>query len=1016
MTDTPSPARVFNIPAEIPFADALVNGLLSGEVVDLDAEDPLALAGITLLMPTRRACRAVHDAFLRASEHQATLLPRIRPLGDIDDDEAGLGDTDAAVGDPIAPAIQPLRRQLMLARLVEAWEKAKQTARPGDEYGTSQIRSMDHIVRLAGALADFLDAAEIEEVDFARLEDLVPDRFADHWQGVLDFLKIVTKAWPDILSEEGVLNPAARRSEVLGRLAVQWQTSPPAGPVIAAGSTGSVPATATLMKCIARLPQGMVVLPGLDMEADAETWAHIDPAHPQFTLRALLEKLGVTRNDVRVWPTPRRMSGNTARARLLGEALRPAPTLAAWASHDEPEDEAIRQLTLAECDDPQQEAGVIALRMRAALLPGNGDASRDSRTAALVTADRGLARRVVAELARWSIAVDDSAGTPLGQTPAGAILRLVARLAENRLSPVDLLAALKHPLASGGQAPGNFRSMARELERRCLRGPRPAPGLAGLREAAGTADDSGPFAEWFQEIGERLAPLDARQTGEPASLAGLVSAHVAFAEWLVSTDANSGHEILWAGEDGEAAAALVTEMMEHASAIGPFAARDYGGLLEALMEGRTVRPRFGLHPRLFIWGPLEARLQRADVMILGGLNEGSWPPEPGDDPWMSRLMRAAFGLPPHERRVGLSAHDFVQAASAGNVMLTRARRSGGGPTVPSRWLTRLDALLGASGTHTVLRTEGERWRHWYRNIATPPGPQEPIAPPAPRPPVAARPRALSVTQVERWMADPYSIYARHILRLKPLEPLEADPGAAERGSIIHNILDTFIARHGANLPADALIQLVSLGRDVFAALESRPGVLAFWWPRFERIAEWFVSTEHVRRRHALPAATEVNGGLDLARPGGPFRLTAKADRIDHLSGGGLAILDYKTGQPPSTPRIERGIAPQLPLEAAIATAGGFEAIPAAAVAELAYWHLSGGDPAGRIAAVKADPETLAADALAGLETLIDTFDDPETPYLSMPRRGWVSPWNDYAHLARVAEWIETAGSEADDDR
>jgi ATP-dependent helicase/nuclease subunit B len=427
-----------------------------------------------------------------------------------------------------------------------------------------------------------------------------------------------------------------------------------------------------------------------------------------------------------------------------------------------------------------------------------------------------------------------------------------------------------------------------------------------------------------------------------------------------------------------------------------------------------VRPRYGLHPRLHVWGPLEARLQHADLVCLGGLNEGAWPTEPDADPWMSRPMRDAFGLPPHERRIGLAAHDFAQLFCAGEVLLTRAGRVGGTPTVPSRWLSRLANALDAIGGEAAraaldAATPETPWLGWQAALDAPDG-VNPVSAPAPRPPVAARPRRLSVTQIETWMRDPYSIYARHILRLRRLDPIDADPGAAERGSFIHAALDAFVRANPdpATLPADAYARLLAEGRRAFGEALSRPGVAAFWWPRFERIAAWFVNEEARYREQVESIRTELRGEMQVEGPAGPFTLTAVADRIDRLKGGALSIIDYKTGTPPPAALVLAGIAPQLPLEAAIALAGGFN-VSGDTVARLEFWRLSGGEPAGRIHPAGKDFAALAEDARNGLAALVARFDDPETPYHSHPDPVYPPPFPEYDHLARVQEWSVPGG-------
>jgi ATP-dependent helicase/nuclease subunit B len=283
------------------------------------------------------------------------------------------------------------------------------------------------------------------------------------------------------------------------------------------------------------------------------------------------------------------------------------------------------------------------------------------------------------------------------------------------------------------------------------------------------------------------------------------------------------------------------------------------------------------------------------------------------------------------------------------------------------------------------------------------------APPHPRPPVDMRPRQLSVTQIGTWMADPYAIYAKHVLKLKRLDPIDAEIGPADRGTLVHRILDRFVALHPDALPQDAEARLVALADEIFRqASAGHPAVWAYWRPRLERIARWFIEQERQRRQEARPLRTEVAGRMTVPAAYKDFVLTAKADRVDLLADGGLAIIDYKTGGVPSKKDVAQGIQPQLPLEAAIARAGGFEGVAAAEVGELAYWRITGAREPGKVCeiAAAADAARLAAEAVEGLRQLIATFDDPATPYEPMPWPERIPRFSDYRHLARIAEWSD----------
>ncbi len=974
---------LFTIPAGAPFADLLVRGLRARI-----GASPDALADAIVLVPTRRAVRALREAFLRASEGRPLLLPRMEAIGDIDDDEMLL--TPEITDVDLAPAISPVERLAVLTEMVRL--RPEVAGDPG------------LACRLATSLATLLDSAALEEIDLQRLNDVVRSDLAIHWQRSLEILEIIRDAWPGYLAARGLADPAMRRVQLLRARIATFTARPPRGFIVAAGSTGSMPATADLLAAIARLPDGAVVLPGLDTALDAQSWlaAHDDPAHPQHGLARLLRHIGVERDAVRPWPGA---APDAARVRLLSEALRPASTTPAWSHLPQPARDAFAGLTRIEAPTQQDEALLIALVMRETV-------ETPARTAALVTPDRQLARRVSVELARWGLVVDDSGGAPLLRTPPGAFLRATAAFACDPGAPVELLAALKHPLACGGMTRGAFLGAVRRLERKALRGLRPGPGLAGLRRAVVAAHDPESLA-FVDGVSIAVAPLVTALQDSAIAPAELLAAHIAFMEFLASP-ADLDETALWSGDAGEALRDALLDLETALDVMSPIRGRAWPGLLDALLESRVVRPRVPAHPRLSIWGPLEARMQAADVIVLGGLNEGVWPPDIGDDPWLSRPMRKALGLPPAERRIGLSAHDFVQAAAGPTVVLSFSRKLDGVPAAPSRWLQRLSAFLGK---HPAWADCIDATRLDWAAAIDRPAASVQVARPSPRPPVAARPRKLAVTAIETLVRDPYAIYVRHVLGLKPLDALDEVPGGGDRGTAVHVALRDLLNEIGRTLPEDALALLLKHGRAAYAPLLDRPVVRAIWWPRFERLAQWFVAWERRRRAAGvMPLAVEITGLLVLPAATGVFTLEARADRIDLLPDGRASILDYKTGRVPSGEEVLTGFAPQLPLEAAIARAAGFPGVAAIEPGELLHLRLTGGEPAGeeKPLAPKRDtiivtPDVLATDALKGLTRLIASYGDPATPYLARPRVRFLRDRGDYDHLARVAEW--SAGGE-----
>ncbi len=692
---------------------------------------------------------------------------------------------------------------------------------------------------------------------------------------------------------------------------------------------------------------------------------------------------------------------------MLSTALLPAAAMSEWRGAETPCTDGLHRLSPA---DQQEEATAIALVLRGALeTPG--------ARAALVTPDRDLAGRVSAELLRYGVVADDSAGEALAATPPAVFLRLLAHAVAEQLSPVALLSLLKHPLAAAGLPPAACREAARGLERLALRGPRPTPGLTGLRLAARRArgDGKDDAAAFLARLEGCLAPAlrvasAAVEVAPGEAFAALIEA----AERLAATDEASGATRLWGAEEGEALATHLASILAVLPGLPNQPVERLPALLDAVLEGETVRTRRALrgrggaeHPRVFIWGLLEARLQSAELIVLGGLTEGVWPPATEPGPWLSRRMRERIGLPSPEERVGQAAHDFVSAACASaEVVLSCPHRRDGAPAVPARWLTRLDAFLAGQGA--VLA--GHPAAHWARLLGQPADGPRPAAPPRPLPDVRLRPRRLSVTEIETWLRDPYAIYARHILRLRPLDPLDESADAARYGELAHHGLHSFLREHGTAWPADAHERLREAMHGTLLRAGLRDALRAWWTPRFTRIADWVVETEIDRRSAAPPVAllTEIAGEHRFERPGGTFALRGRADRIERRPDGKLVIIDYKTGTPPSQTQVAAGFASQLPLEAVMAAAGAFGPELAAEAGELVYWHLTGGFEPGVVRQLfKGNPTELAAGIATAEEkllALVDAFDDPARCYLAQPHPGERPRFSDYAQLARLAEW------------
>ncbi|MGH6829402.1 MAG: double-strand break repair protein AddB [Rhizomicrobium sp.] len=966
---------VFTIPAGAPFGEWLANGLMARS-----EKGAFALADVTIYLPTRRAARNFGDSFARVLGG-ATLLPQFRALGESEDEDFD----DLPEGLEIAPAISPIRRQLLLTSLIRCWEENR-----GIDIGFA------HAMALAESLASVMDEAERQEADLAGLAELAPLPLAAHWEEVTRFLTLIRDQWPSLLMAEKALNPAARRKLVLDALAQRLKTHPPPGPVIAAGSTGSIPATARLLAVIARMRQGALVLPGLDRDLDEKSWQELDPGHFQYGLKILLDAIGEERGVVKDW---HRACPHPARETLIRESLRPAPTTDAWRAlaggRGGNLSDGLAGMALVAATDPAAEALAIALALRETL-------EHEGKSAALVTPDRTLARRVAAEMRRWGIAIDDSAGRPLAHTPAGAFLCLMAEAADADFAPVSLLGLLKHPFAALDMKPQAFRAHVRSLDRLALRGPRPDPGLSGITRRAHLAAKEARSPEqreagakmmaWWQKISECLAPLERAFAKSEIFLDEMIAVHLDTAQRL------GGENPIWRDVDGEAAALFFARFRDDAANLPPFEPHAYPSLLRAFAMTIPVRPAYGTHSGIGILGPLEARLQNFDLTILGGLNEGTWPQKAATDPWFSRPMRKKLGLEQPERAIGLAAHDFAMLATGRQVLLTRAARVEGVPAVASRWLTRLDQLTKGLGLK-IPESPFARWAPALSEVVHLPS----APPPMPRPPMAARPRKLSVTEIETWLRDPYAIYARHVLELDPLDPLDAAIGPLERGIALHKALEIYKQRFPGMPQGNGIEELLAIADDVFGELAIPQAMLAVWRPRFENAARWFVGFEQRRTADTARSAVEISGAKIFPAPGGDFTLTAKADRIDILKNGKAVILDYKSGKPPTAAQVRDLLTPQLPLEGAILEAGGFAGLDKSAVEDLIYIRVSGSGEGGSTQPL-ADVPQLIEKAMAALQARIVIFDDPETPYPSRVQPFRVDSVGDYDHLARVRAW------------
>lgn len=998
----PDGPKVYSIPAGANFLAELTRTLAAETGLK---DHPEALADALIYVPNRRSERALGFALHQVAGGKACLLPNIRALGDLETDEPPPS-AEAALAD-LPPVISPAARIGELTQLVM-------------RYFEHTGRHMPAVACLAAAreLARLLDQAALSgEIDWGALDQLVPNaQLARHWQQSLEFLDIITRQWPTHLQSTMQMDPYVRRLEAARAMAAHWQASPPTAPVIIAGSTGATPASRLLMQAAMTMPSGLIVLPGLDTDLEPRTLEQVaeTPSHPQFTLARTLKELGLTPDQVAAWPGLTESVSRVARRRLIHQALAPAQSTADWTANlariSPGADsaafvrDAVNGLTVLDAADDTQEALLAAILMRETL-------EQDGQTAALVTPDAGLARHVSAMLKRWQIDVSPSAGWPLSQTDPGSLILLVAEWMLDPSHPVALMAVLRH-------ANSKFPKETVELlDKFVLRGPRAWQSWDTLVARIHLPQDDPSHRRKISERGKAAiidlidqltAILEAFPVDPEHPLSG--------GEWyrqiadLALAVAHAPHP--WAGEAGSALTTLLRDLTDLTAPLGVQVPSLWNELLHGEMQLQTVSTG-AIHPRLVIWGPLEARLQTADRIILAGLNEDVWPAQPAADAFLPRVFRKHIGLSDPDERIGLSAHDFAQLAAAPDVILLNSQRRDDKPAIASRWLWRLKTLArGALGTDAGAALGPDPARNplnWLAHLeAAPLLPDGFTAEPQPRPPVDKRPDRLSVTRIEQLVRDPYAIYCESVLGLRPLDPLNLPADVRVRGTAVHKALERF-EHETPDGDADALLTL--LEDELRTGGEHDIDLIALR-DRRRSVCEDYL-TWRQDNAHALDGfpITEIKGTLVLDIGGRPFTLSGTADRIERRTDGSVAILDFKTGKPPTEKQVRAGLSPQMPLQGLIARDGGYEDIGRARVEALTYLRFGTqfdvqelGAAAPR-AKLEAKPMAdLIAEAEAGLVDLLTAFANPDHPYLSAPRPERVQYESDFTRLARRDEW------------
>jgi ATP-dependent helicase/nuclease subunit B len=929
---------IYTIPCDQDFLKILAKQLL-------EKNTPYELAQYIIFLPTQRACKKLEEELLNLSTKKSVLLPRLVPLGQVEEDEIILSSLEGSkFGLDLPPVISNEKRQIILAKIIFEFYKNQNTP-----IATSKAS------QLAIQLAQLIDQIEMEGLNLENLENLVPQNYAMHWQTTLDFLKIIKVFWPHILANEKVIEFKKYHRLLIEKLIQQWQETPPENPIIIAGSTGSIPSTANLIKTVCSLDKSFIILPGFDKKSSSVS----DESNPQNTMLRLLEKIGIAAEDILLFPGAKESETHS----FLSSVFR------------NQSDEKIKKLALnyIACNHEQEEAAVVATAIRYHL-------EDQTKTIQVITPDRNLAERIINELNKWKINTNDSGGKPLRRTPLGSFVLLTTSWLNAKLNAVDFLATLKHPYAQ------KYKFLAQALERYYFRSENSPvlPYQISTYQEQVLEKIPDRFHDALKDFIAELSYIKQKinSLSSNSSLSDFLRMHQTIIEWLIE-DTFESSEKMGPTSQSQIFNQLWQNLYKEGHDFALSDLEDYSPFLESFLLQIKVRPHKSLHPRVHILGLIESRLMRSDVVILAGLNEGTWPPEPKTDPWFSQSMRAQFGLPSHERRIGLSCLDFMHACGNKEVLLTRSMRVNGTPSIPSRFLLKLENGLQKSGLQLERSTDFLDYVRFAIEEIRP----DPISAPEPKPVVKDRPRKLSVTEIEVLLKDPYSIYAKHILKLKPLNDLTTDFGTKEFGILLHKIFHLFIKKQPINI------------KELFEASFQNSMQKEIWWIRIQRAYDWFL--KEIKNYNHKEIHTEIYGELTFKSIGGNFLLTAIADRID-IEKNSAEIIDYKTGYIPLPKNIRNGHAAQLPLEGIILKEGGFKNIKNVTLSDLIFWQVTGKEE-GEIFPIKDYSDDFLSKTYEGLKNLIGHFDQSDTPYRSHPHG--IEGYGSYNHLSRIKEWI-----------
>lgn len=940
--------------------------------------DKLSLSNFTILLPSRRSCNELKRIFLENSSNSAIILPNIRAIGDIDYDDLVLkqiNKNDLENFSDFSNNTSRIKYKILLIKELLKWAKSS-------NKNLFKDITIEQASNLALELEKFLNEVNRNGLNLDDLEKIVDDEYSQHWQEVLNFLEIFGKKWNKFIKDNNVISVVDFKSRMIEFNAEYFKKNKPLNPIVIAGVSGSVKSTCEFIKSLIKYDNCYYFFKDLNKNLTEDEWKEIGVFHPQYSFKNLLDNcINCERDRVKNLEFNNCLIVNPIIEKILSFSMLPYNETHKWQSKLNIKKEDFSHISKIECNNSFEELSVISL-----ITKHVHETSNDN--VAIITSDEIFANQLAVELKNLNLDVNNAFGNKISRTEVVKFLFLILDVIKNKYETVAFLSLLKHDFTLFGYNKNELNRLTLLLEDKILRG----YGNLGCEGILKKVNEFGNL-ELIDFIKKIMETLDKFKC-EKLNFQSVIKLHIELAENIASNSEVVGSNAFWNNsKNGDELLNFFNEVIKESESYGDIKNCDeYSYLLDYLIAENSYSDRYSIHPMVNIISPQEAKLINYDLIILTNLNDGRFPPHISTDPWMSKSMRKAFGLPDRDELIGNFAYDFTQFLCNKKVILTRSLKEDGVPTVKSKYLMRLETFLLCQN-HLKLE-ENNIWKEVFkkRNFAEQ---NIIIKRPKPKPPLDRRPRELYATKIEKLMNNPYDIYAEKILNLKKKDDFYENKIFAFFGSAVHEALENYIKNYKAAEFAKLYEKLIKYGKESFDKYFTDETSRELFFIRFSNIAEWFIEQDEAVRASGYNVYAERIEKLYMKNI--DFTIAAKIDRIEENEFGSINIIDYKTGNTPSTSDVLTAKKPQLIIEAIV--------LENKKTDKLVYWSIKGkGDE--KIQEIDSDICELVNKGRDGIVRLITHFNVFENSYIATAfdlndQNHYAS---DYKHLSRVEEW------------